>query len=358
MLRITVVRLAVGKGELRALDDGVQVVGRVVAHALQVEAVEQAELLQEHRSLRPRTALVHIDPAEVDAARRLRRRTPRCHVVHGQQPGVLLAAGVEQRVGDEADDALGDRTAVERVARRLDAALAPAAGRLLGGHHRAQRRREVRVAEPLAHARDAAAGAVDRRRGGIALQEQLRLVLGAAAEGRIDRKALFGQLYGGGQDVREAQAAETRHRARPSVQGRRHAGRQVAVTGNQVDAVLPAVVDGERRRRATHAADRERFALRRRIDEGRRLAADPVRVWLQQVQADAHRRRRVDGVAAPLHDVHAGRRGQIVPGRDHVAAGHDLRAGREVAHVPSSFSLLRSERRPRHRPPPRCSLRW
>ena len=206
--------------------------------------------------------------------------------------------------------------------------------------HRPQRRREVRVAEPFARPRDAASGAVDGRRGGIALQKQLRLVLGAAAERRVDRKAVFRQLDGGGQDVREAQAAEARHRARPRVHGGRHAGRQEPVARNQVDAVLPAPVDGERRRRAAHAADRVRLALRGRVDQGRRLAADTVGERLQQVQADAHRRRRVDGVAAALHDVRAGRRGQVVPGGDHVVAAHDLRAGGEIAHRLASLELV------------------
>ena len=48
-LGIAVVELAVRKGQLRALDDGMNVVRRVQPHCLQVEALEQGELLEKYR---------------------------------------------------------------------------------------------------------------------------------------------------------------------------------------------------------------------------------------------------------------------------------------------------------------------
>src|SRR5436309_1686837 len=55
---VTVEALAVGESELRGFEIHVEVVGRVVAERAQVEAVEQTQLLQEHRPLAPWTALL------------------------------------------------------------------------------------------------------------------------------------------------------------------------------------------------------------------------------------------------------------------------------------------------------------
>ena len=52
---------------------------------------------------------------------------------------------------------------------------------------------------------------------------------------------------------------------------------------------------------------------RRRVNQRRHLATDAVALRLQQIQAETHSRRRINGVAALLHDAEPGGGGQIMP---------------------------------------------
>jgi hypothetical protein len=74
-----------------------------------------------------------------------------------------------------------------------------------------------------------------------------------------------------------------------------------------------APVDGERLGRPAHAADGEDLSGRRRVNQRRHLATDAVALWLQQIQTETHGRRRINGVAALLHDTKPGGAGQIMP---------------------------------------------
>ena len=103
-LAVAVERLAVGEGELRALGDDVDELGR--RELGEVEAVEQRELLQAHRPGRPRQRLADGQPAVLERGDRLERRPPARHVVAGEQ----AALG-----GDEAVDLLGDEALVVRA---------------------------------------------------------------------------------------------------------------------------------------------------------------------------------------------------------------------------------------------------
>ena len=77
--------------------------------------------------------------------------------------------------------------------------------------------------------------------------------------------------------------------------------------------MLAAPFNSESLRRPAHTADGEGFLFFRRIDQRWYLAADAVALWLQQIEAEAHRRRRVNGVAALLHDAKASSSGQVMP---------------------------------------------
>ena len=92
-LRVAVPRLAVRERELRALDDGVDVV-RPGAHRREVEARQQRELLEHHRPLPPRPGLADRVAVVVERHRRLERRLPAREVVAGQQPAVAAPARV------------------------------------------------------------------------------------------------------------------------------------------------------------------------------------------------------------------------------------------------------------------------
>ena len=82
----------------------------------------------------------------------------------------------------------------------------------------------------------------------------------------------------------------------------------------------------------------------RAINTIRFLAADAIQVRLQKVEAEAHRRRRVDGVAALLHDAKARSAGQVVAGSDDASLAHDDRSSGECRH---STSLLIRDAQPK-----------
>ena len=113
-----------------------------MAHALEVEALEQRESLQEHGPLSPEAGLEDVERAvprrEVTAHGALDLPVIAGEVAFGQE-----AARVLHRLGD----ALGDVTPVEAIARRIDGLLAAPGQALLlgldygGVPHRAGRRR-------------------------------------------------------------------------------------------------------------------------------------------------------------------------------------------------------------------------
>ena len=82
--RIAVPGLAVGEGELRALRHCVHVLGARMAERRELEALEQAQLLQEDGRLAPRTCLQHCQPGVVDGEGRLVGRPPVAQIPFGQ----------------------------------------------------------------------------------------------------------------------------------------------------------------------------------------------------------------------------------------------------------------------------------
>ena len=148
----------------------------------------------------------------------------------------------------------------------------------------------------------------------------------------VDGEPVLGQLDGRRQHLGEAQPAVTGDGRSPRVHDRGNAGGQVAVSGYQVDAVGAAPVDGELAGRPAHAADGHRLPLPGGVDQCGRLAADAVALGLQQVHAEAHGRRGVDGVSALLHDPEARRRGQVVARGNDPPGPHDDRPGCEYSH--------------------------
>jgi hypothetical protein len=159
---VAVPRLPVGERELAAFGHGVHEVRGARAHGRQVEAVEQRELLREHRPLPPRLGLAHGQPAELVGQRLLEPRVPAGQVGVGQQPAVRLAGHVHDLGGREVDrDGLGHETLVVGPPGRLDLLVAVLAGRfglvqdaLVGGGQRG-------VGEPRARRGHAPARQVD-----------------------------------------------------------------------------------------------------------------------------------------------------------------------------------------------------
>ena len=108
-VRVAVVRIAVREGELRGLGHDVHELR--LAQRGDVEAFEQAQLLEPGRALPPRRRLAHRQPAVVDGRGRLERRAPARQVVPGEEAFVLAREPV---------DLLGDEALVVDAPRALD----------------------------------------------------------------------------------------------------------------------------------------------------------------------------------------------------------------------------------------------
>ena len=135
---IAVEFLAIGIGELGALDEAVHEIRAHRIGAIEIEALEQRQLLQHHRPLRPRAGLADGVAAVVVGERRLDMGVPARHVVAREHAVMRLAAGVHHRLrAAEAVDRLGDEALRPGLARRFDLRDAVAAG----GLRRAQQAR-------------------------------------------------------------------------------------------------------------------------------------------------------------------------------------------------------------------------
>src|ERR687887_565688 len=93
--------------------------------AIQIEALEERELLQQHRPLTPGAGFAYGKSPILIGERPLDLCRPARHVVTGQHAPVGLATGVHQRLGAEkAVDRLGDEALTPGLARPLDLPLA------------------------------------------------------------------------------------------------------------------------------------------------------------------------------------------------------------------------------------------
>ena len=107
-VRVAVPRLAIGERELRALGHRVHVLGARMAEGGEIESFEQAELLEEHGRLAPRTCLEHGQAVVVDREGLLVRRPPVAEILLREQPRVPLARAVHPLLGLEAQEGVGD----------------------------------------------------------------------------------------------------------------------------------------------------------------------------------------------------------------------------------------------------------
>jgi hypothetical protein len=122
--RVAIARVAVRERELRGLEPEMERVGARGILRGQIEALEQAQLLQKHRALSPGPGLPDARTAVVDRERVFDRARVARKIRRGDQPGVLLPARVAHRDAREVVDRLRTRAAIERVARGADPRLA------------------------------------------------------------------------------------------------------------------------------------------------------------------------------------------------------------------------------------------
>src|SRR5271157_1567977 len=90
-VRITVVGVAVGISQFHRLHNGVNIVGGVVAHRLEVKSLQEVEVLEKNRRLAPEAHLVNLDASISSLERFFNPRVVGCEVSFAQQATRLLA---------------------------------------------------------------------------------------------------------------------------------------------------------------------------------------------------------------------------------------------------------------------------
>ena len=285
------VPFAVGKGEPDRLHHEVDGVGRQAAHGAEVEPLHQVERLQQdvaagigRHLVDPVAVVVHVD-----------RLVP-AGVVGGEvglvQQAAVDAAGLPYRARN--------RSLVERGAP------------LLGDPP--QGRAQVLLHQQLTGPQRAPARREHRPGGGVCRQ---RLVLCLQGRGQLvaHREATLAQLDRGGEHLGQVQLAEAALRQQPAVDQPRHRDAQHAMHGNAT--VLQVALARRACRRRAGGVDAVRPPRRGVVDQDEAVAADTRHRRLHHAHGRRRGNRRVDRVAAFLHDTHAGLGGERMPRRDH-----------------------------------------
>ena len=119
------------------------------------------------------------------------------------------------------------------------------------------------------------------------------------------------------EDVRQAPGAEVAEEEEPAAERARDAGCEDARPRDQLVPEVVEALDRRGRRCDTLAAERERLAAIDGPEERGHLATRPVQVRLHDLQHEAGRAGRVEGVPAPLEHGHPGLGREPVRRRDH-----------------------------------------
>ncbi len=131
------------------------------------------------------------------------------------------------------------------------------------------------------------------------------------------------------EDVRQAPGTEVAEEEEPAAERARDAGCEDARPRDQLVPQLVEALDRRGRGCDPLAAEREGLATIDGPEERGDLATRPVQVRLHDLQHEACRAGRVEGVPAPLEHGHAGLGGEPVGRRDHPESAAQLRTGRE-----------------------------
>ncbi len=318
--------------------------GAQLAGLREIDPFENVERLQEHRSLIPRAGLVHIVAVEVRRHRLLD----------------LAAIGRQILVREDAAgglvgirDAVRDVAFIERVAagaNRGDAIVTLRERRFLSGDDRAERLREVRLAEHFAHVGNVSVRVIRLRRPFVLLrrlalahEEVAEELIHGEAVGELDRR--LHHLF---EPHRSLGLERDRHRV--DHRGNRRAERPVA--GNEALRLEQIGRCGFWRR--TLAVDDDDLFGLRVVDHRRRFAAEAEMRDLADRRREHRGDPRVDRVAALLKYLDAGGDRIVTPGGDDAVRAADLRTHRLAVRRDarrlrrSGFRLLRRQRRRRN----------
>ena len=292
---------------------------------VEIETLEQRQLLQHHRALRPGAGLAGGVAAIVVGERRLDMGLPARHVLAGEHAAMPLAAGVHDLLGAaEAIDRLGDEALRPGHARLLDLLDPIAAGALGLAQHARIGLGQRRVGEQRADRRHVAARQIDRRRRRPMLFEQLLDGRDGGVRALDQRMAMAGVIDRGRQHVGEPHGAVVAQQQHPGVEHARHAGGKQAGARHHVEAAPAVMGDGGRGRRRTLPADHLDLALAHVVQDDRNVAARPVEMRLDHLQREGGGDRGVEGVAALLQRRHADRGGDPMGRGDDAERALDL----------------------------------
>jgi len=314
----------------------VDVLDGVVAHRGEVKAVEQHQLLEEDRSLRPRPAFADVVPAEPYGRRRLDPCVERGEVLFAQKARRFRARRIADRgIPLERHDLARNRPAVEAVPCGPQGLVpAAAAGGLLRADEALEGSGEIGIAPGVAEGRDVSARQ-EQGRGGRPLCAQAGLVLDdRATHPLIHGEAVRGQFDRRTEHLLERKPAVAIEDRDERVRYRADAGRQETVPGNQVEPARSEPLDRRRARRPGVAADRQRPALSSRVDEHRHFAAEPVTLILEHRLREHHRHAGVERIAPKRVHSQAGHARQVMTAGDHEGTALDNRPRRRGGECP------------------------
>ena len=293
-----------------------------------VEAVEDRERLEEHRTLAPRPGLGDRVSAEIQGERVLEAGGPVGHIGRGEDPGVQAAVGMAMRGADEIGDAARDPTG---------APFPPGGGDpLLSGGFSVPGRDELSEHLRVLRVADERSGL-----GGLpVLQPQVRGARPVGPEQRaraVDRLSDAGEhgmsplgvVDREGEDLGELPGAVLLEEQEPGVDRTGHGGGQRPGTGHRVEPFGPEVLDRRPGRSGPLAHEDDRTARLLSSDEHPgHVAAGPVEVRLDDVEDEGPDDGRVEGIAAELEHRLGGAGRQPVRRGCHPEGAFESRAGR------------------------------
>ena len=314
---------------------GVHVVGARVTHPSEVEPFEQAQLLQEHGSLAPRTGLERAEPVIVDRERLFVRRPPVAQVLLREQAAVALAGAVHPLLGLEAHERLRDEAAVPAVESRVDVSL-----RLV--EDPPVRRRKLRVAVQRSRLRHRQIHGCRRRP--LVAKERLDVANGPR-DLRQHGIAVLRVADGETQHVGERQRPVVAQHREPAAERAGHDRGERSRPGHEVEPEVVAVARDRRspRRRPLRAQDDGLVAGA--PEQRGKIAARTVQMRLDDLQREARGNGCVECVTALLENRHSCGRRKPVRRRNHAERTPELRSCREH----SRGTVLTQERTTRQR---------
>ena len=336
-IRVAVIGLAIGEGELHRLDDMVDEFGTGRAHPGEIDAFEDLQRLQEGRTLAPRADLEDLPVVIGHGGRRLIGRLVIRHVLRGQQALVAAAGGIHHLLrAAEAVHRLGDEALVPGVIGALDLLLPVAAlGFSLGEDALVGLGRGL-VGEELARLRHVAAGQVDRARCRPFIAEEVGQLPDRIRDARQHRVAVLEIADRGFENVAQLEPAMVAQQRHPAAEGAGNDGGEQARARDQVEAERLIGGDGGRLRSRALRAERLDLPRFSRIEHGWHVAGRSDEMRLHHLQHEGGGGAGVEGVAALFQHRHARGGGEPVGRRHDTEGAEDFGAGREHGRIPEA----------------------